>query len=348
MGNAVQGATASLKTWIESTGIGNLTTVAPGGIVDRAVAGLPMGAKYECLRRIVYPSAVVADLPKAAIGSDGAIITQDGCLALDTISQLFVAPHIHKIWTDQANETYIPGRIGVAMCRGNRNFSHVLADLLPRVWQIRRAGPEPEAWITPANPPEWLEDLLDMIGIRAPFRLSLNSGEQIRADRLLVGSGSGFAPMTAPWVLGALGELIGPPGSGKRRILVRRVEAPRRRWIQEEEAVEILAKWDIEPVIFERLSIAEQLQITRTANVIVGPHGAGLAHILCAGQNGLLLEVTDPKLSHVDFWGLAAIAGWQFARTAPSLAPFDAPEFDHAQDIDQPVESVVDIIRLWQ
>lgn len=344
---AVGGLVGDAPAWVAASRAGVVTTVAEGGVLDRAEAAPPAGPKHTCLRRVVYPPARVAELPgAAAVGDSGAVVTRDGCLVLDSIMRLFDSPHRHDVWTfDPDHDVHVGGRAGLALCHGSRNFSHALADLVARVWQIRSAGDEPEVWITPSDPPSWLEELLDELHIPAAVRVIAGPGRRITAERLVIATRSGFAPATAVWAREAVRDQFGIVDfPADLRLLVRRGHAARRRWNQEEASAAALRAHGVESVVMEELPLRRQFALASRAAVIVGAHGAGLSHVLVAPPGGILVEVAGPALDHVDYWGLSSICKWKYHRTSVCNAPFGAPDAALV-DIDQPVTAVTTAVE---
>lgn len=59
-------------------------------------------------------------------------------------------------------------------------------------------------------------------------------------------------------------------------IVISRREAIRRKTVNEDELLEALAPFGAEPVIMEKLTVPEQMDLMASARVVIGPHGAGM------------------------------------------------------------------------
>jgi capsular polysaccharide biosynthesis protein len=62
--------------------------------------------------------------------------------------------------------------------------------------------------------------------------------------------------------------------------------------VRDEQALlDILAEYEVEPIVVGELSVQEQLALFSSASVIVGVHGAGLTNLLFAPDDSMLIEI---------------------------------------------------------
>jgi hypothetical protein len=124
-----------------------------------------------------------------------------------------------------------------------------------------------------------------------------------------------------------------------RRLLVSRRDAAKRRIADESALRAALAHLDFEVIVPGTLSFAEQMAAFSSAEVIVGPHGAGLANALFMPRGSGMLE-----LHHVDFgrpWykRLAETVGLRYQGLACD------PDPTSPRDMLVPVEVAADHVR---
>jgi capsular polysaccharide biosynthesis protein len=238
----------------------------------------------------------------------------------------------------------VSGIVANVLHHGPRSFAHVLADALPRIWLVREAGIEPDAWLVPDETPEWLSQLLDIARIPTERRIPMKVGSVIRATQLVVPDRTGFALAAAPWASRALAELFGSVRSAEcsnERIWISRGNASRRRWLSESCACLELQRRGFLICSPEMFSVREQYSLIAGATVIAGPHGAGLVWCLAArSKRGLLFEVAGEDLVHNDYRAVACIKGWQYARSSYSAAPVAGGD-NFLVDINATPESVL-------
>lgn len=163
---------------------------------------------------------------RSGTGDRGTVTAPDGQLMASTCDALWWPLVSDAAWgleSEAVETTPVDGRAAVVTHRGCRNFAHALLDGMARVWLVRRSGVEPDVWITPADPPPWLDELLSRAGVTPGKRLPVHSRSRFIADELIVPTPSGFATRTAPWVRGAVQEVLGVTGAPG-------AEAPQRVW----------------------------------------------------------------------------------------------------------------------
>jgi capsular polysaccharide biosynthesis protein len=74
----------------------------------------------------------------------------------------------------------------------------------------------------------------------------------------------------------------------KERIYVSRASAPKRRILNEEELIRTLEPYEFKAVELGSMTLAQQAQLFRDAEFVIGPHGAGLTNILFSNSCGVL------------------------------------------------------------
>ena len=79
--------------------------------------------------------------------------------------------------------------------------------------------------------------------------------------------------------------------AGTRRIYASRADTPRRRIVNEGEILPILARHGFEIIAPGTLSFRDQAALFGSAEIVAGPHGAGLTNILFAPRDAKILEI---------------------------------------------------------
>jgi hypothetical protein len=70
----------------------------------------------------------------------------------------------------------------------------------------------------------------------------------------------------------------------KERLYISRQGAKHRRVLNEDALMQLLEKWGFHKVVLEDLPFREQVELFHRAEIIVGPHGAGLGTIFFSGN----------------------------------------------------------------
>lgn len=84
------------------------------------------------------------------------------------------------------------------------------------------------------------------------------------------------------------------PSPTRRRLYVSRAKAVFRRVVDESRLVERLRSQGFECLCLEDLTPDEQIGAFRSAGIVAGPHGAGLAHVLFCRPGTTLIELRNP------------------------------------------------------
>jgi len=90
--------------------------------------------------------------------------------------------------------------------------------------------------------------------------------------------------------------------SRPRRLYVTRQFATMRRILNEDELVAALRSCGFEPIVLEKLSLAEQYHCFATAEAVVAPHGAGLTNLLHAPSGCKVVELFPAEPSFHYRW----------------------------------------------
>jgi hypothetical protein len=206
---------------------------------------------------------------------------------------------------------------------GSNDFFHSLVNTLPSLrWyeELKLECPIllPRFWPNiRANLLEAVEIVLVALGIP---KNRLISNEDAASSRWCWGILPNQGDVSDNTV-GFLRRVLGPAARGRSvgpRIYISRQSAKRRRIINEDAIIEVVKRYGYRPVELERLAVPEQVGVFRGARSIVGPHGAGLAHVMFAESGATVVEIF-PKGSE-NFRKLSAICGHQFTRI-PAVCP---------------------------
>jgi capsular polysaccharide biosynthesis protein len=91
------------------------------------------------------------------------------------------------------------------------------------------------------------------------------------------------------------------PAKQPLRLFISRAKAGRRRILNEDAVMELLAPLGFQAICLEDLSIPETAQMIARASHIIAPHGAGLANLVFARAGTRVLELFNAHLSR-EYW----------------------------------------------
>lgn len=202
------------------------------------------------------------------------------------------------------------GTFGVISTGRMANYYHWLNDCLPRLWLLDQ---QPECrfrLVIPETTCPFHIESLSLLGFGAD-RLVRFGNDHWQVERLLVPSLVNQASQTNPtatrWLRDRILLATGAASSKcVRRLYISRRLATKRRLTNEGEIVELLKSRGFEEVASENLSFAEQVRLFSEAEVVVGPHGAGLTNVMFMPAGGSLVELLDHRRVKSCYFSLAS------------------------------------------
>jgi capsular polysaccharide biosynthesis protein len=119
----------------------------------------------------------------------------------------------------------------------------------------------------------------------------------------------------SPWKAATLRKLFGVEGRarGRKRIYVARGAALRRRVLNEAAVEKLLAGHGFVSVNPGALSISEQVALFADAEIVAGPHGAGLTNAVFMAPGGAVIELTHHQRVVWTYHEVAGAAGHAYA-----------------------------------
>ena len=218
--------------------------------------------------------------------------------------------------------------LNLGTCWAAINYGHFLLDALPRLEFFRRAGfslDQIDHLIIPRFQGPSAAKILERLGFPTAKLLRPERGVQYEFDVLYQpsypGSSAYYRPMMAEFYRGP--EFGASTAKPYRRLYVPR-RGGTRQISNEPEIATVLAAHGFETVDFR--AISDDCAYFREAEVVIGPHGAGLANVVFCQPGATLIELL-PHNHLFPFYYSAACAGSLKYWTL--LGRADGPEYTH-------------------
>lgn len=246
--------------------------------------------------------------PARIAGSDGAVISPDNELIADVSGVKFQSGDILDPLSTgclkPAIRTQLP--VALATCWRSDNYYHWLIDGLAR---LRLIEPyiTPETRIYAPQRKHFQRQSLACLGYPADRILTAKYATHVQSQSVLVAASS--TQNSCQEAIDFLNRRFTHSLSRKRseRIFLSRRKRGIRALLNENEVLDRLKPLGFRRVLLEDLAFADQVELFHSAEVVVAPHGAGLANLAFCQAGASVLEITTPYrvYGYHCFWEIA-------------------------------------------
>ncbi len=180
------------------------------------------------------------------------------------------------------------------------NYYHWLIDLLPRFLLVKAAAGGFDSFahfLINGSHASYESASLNALGVPLRKVSYVNSRQRFRITSAMIPSMDHDSKTIAPWKIRVLQEwrdvlLSDRPYSGSRRLYVSRNHAAVRRLLNEKKLEPLLRAAGFTLVDLESHPWLEQVRLFANAEVILAPHGAGLANIAFCKPGTVITEIS--------------------------------------------------------
>lgn len=267
------------------------------------------------------------------------VLSQDNHIIKDSIWRDF---HLEKIrelygWTLPPITRRVD-RVAVLGALWGKSYYHWLIDVLPRLYILEKYEMEAEIpLLLPSDLAKWQREALDLLGISLDRIMEFDGGhweiEHMLFPSFLVRTGNS-RPLMVSWLRDRFLKRIKDQTEETiwTRLYVSRRDANKRRVINESELVYFLKKRGFAVICPAELSFAEQIRAFSRAEIIVGPHGAGLSNMVFARPGSIIIELFPPNYVNGCYWALAESCGHKYAFLIGEKVLHDSNDFEVSLD----------------
>jgi capsular polysaccharide biosynthesis protein len=266
----------------------------------------------------LVPPVFLAGLRNASILSKGVMIrSHDNFLFSEPFHDLqHVSASGRRPLLVPPVNLYLPGEYIHFGALWGTEYYHWILDILPRLSVVGRfdrlrglpliVSPD----ITQAQ-----RESLAMLGIGRDSIIEFH-GDHWQVEHLyfpsLPGACGNPTSVSARWIRERFSS---PLASSRRRLYVSRRDAMSRRIVNERDLVKELAPYGFEAVTLTGIPFVDQVRLFSGAEMIVGPHGAGLTNTVFAQPGATIIEVFSPSYINGCYWALANVCGHRYGFT---------------------------------
>lgn len=233
----------------------------------------------------------------------------------------------------------LSGDIFSLLCLWGSEYYHWLHDVLPRLEMALPFLPSGTRFLIQENPRPYQLDCLQAYGITSDMLIPQPVTIDSEVERLWFATPAGHTGLGSTTALNKVAERLksffctDSATNAPKSIYVSRRKATCRRIINEDELELLLQTYGFTVINSEDLKFAEQVKTFSQAQIILGPHGAGLVNLIFAPENSTICEITPASVPC--YLILAKQLGKRFHRI-----PADSIETDNRHDMHVDVENV--------
>lgn len=239
----------------------------------------------------------------------------------------------------------VPGRFATVASRSGRNYYHWFSECLTRLCLWDEIPDLP--FVFPAPLTSWQRESLRLAGLADERVIEMEPG-CYHFDELVFPTFPGTVGHLSPGVLAATRRRMAGEGSirPEKRLYVSRRNAAHRRILNEDDLVSGLEVEGFTCVQGDSMTLAEQIELFRDAEEVVGAHGAGLSNLLFAPSGTRVVEALDPEHLVSCYYLMAASLGQSYSCvTAENVSVSrNEPVAKGYSDLIIPVQPFLDLI----
>jgi capsular polysaccharide biosynthesis protein len=249
----------------------------------------------------------------------GVVLTPDHKLVADVSPPMAGHPATHPILLELSMPRAIKlnSRIAIVTSGAHQRYFHWLFDILPRFDLIRRSKIHVDYYVVNNELP-FQKESMKILEIPTAKIINPKRDTHIEAQDLIVPSLPAKLGMMTPRSCEFLRATFLPSTHGsaiaKRLIYITRKNALTRRVLNESELLARMSRFDVEAIELEGMSMTQQAELFASAQLIIAPHGAGIANAVFCPKDSKLIEFMPDTYNNPCFELLAAIQSLRYVR----------------------------------
>ncbi|MDX6501679.1 MAG: hypothetical protein QOG23_4939 [Blastocatellia bacterium] len=300
-GNRISGAASPAPTYRsfgEPMRIPRLSPAPPG------VDGIHPNLQHEYLE---FRAPFLASIPSARVlGPDGCVITPDQGILRESLwsSGLFQQNRIYRSLRLPTPQ-FLSGSYYTIASPYSAGYYHWIVEVLPRLFAHESVANDCPRLVVNSPLNRWQLESLELLGF--PYQNLVELGtDYLQLEKLYFPPYIGINPYCLDWLRERLLATVTPEPLPQRVYITRRLAA-KRRLVNEDQIESLLHEHGFIIAELETLSFAEQVRLFAQAEIVVGPHGAGLTNMVWAPRDCKIMEIQHPDYINVMYYMLAEV-----------------------------------------
>src|SRR5262245_9398962 len=290
---------------------------------DPQQGALPDYPEFRNVRWTVVPESKLFYIPGARIlGLEGAVISSDNRVFREfTFPPLGVSGWLHHSCFKRRRIPVIKelnGWYATVTYPTSKAYFHWMMDSLPRMRLLTQYMGLLDGLMVPEGHTAFHEQSLEALGIPRAKLIPLGPDSHYRVRHLFVPKY--FAWYNPPdwlhqWFKQAFlaNAELPAPAQSRKRIYISRADAGHRRVTNEPEVIAFLQSLDFEIFTLANMPFLDQARLFFEADLVVAPHGAGLANLVFCRPGARIVEIFTPTWMPPCFYTLARAGGLKYS-----------------------------------
>ncbi len=259
------------------------------------------------------PEVFSFELPQGRVFHDGYVMLPSGQLLAETLyrpidrTQSPLKPLVGLPGLPPVR--HFSGRLAVLASPMCSRYYHWLLETVPRIKFLKSMSPD-RYYVSGKS--AFIKESLELLGIDSRQILPPRKYAHWSADTLLGVTPLADAGTVTQEDVTFLRSLVGSKHNTNncpRRIYISRNDARYRRVLNERDLLPLLDRYRIQRVRLSQLSFSNQLDLFASAEVVIAPHGAGLANLVFAPPGCKVIEFMPKDPVNGCFWALSEACG---------------------------------------
>lgn len=313
-----------VRAWVEATGQAEIVKVYWNthqrsrplpSVTDGPVPSVfAENQTYPIYDRALYR------IPRVRIrGKSGILTLPDGSVSHQnawSLDQITGSPDYSTRWRGPVVSK--PGNYCTLIFYWGLGYYHWYNDVLSTLFENLELLPADTRFIIPADAASYHLEALDLLGIGPDRRVAFDGSEVWILENLWFQPPAAHPDDQTPGAMSWLGRTLSaavPVEATEKplRLYVSRRLARTRGITNEEELLPALHQHGFTVIATENLSLREQVRLFRNAEVIAGPHGAGMTNMIFSPAGASVLELFSADNIRRCYWTLSHELGHSYS-----------------------------------
>ncbi|WP_322923962.1 glycosyltransferase family 61 protein [Paenibacillus campi] len=299
------------------------------------------------------------------VGKNGSILTAENKVIREFSTYTTLALNVwdaQRIKIDVIENKYVANldhTIAVTTTQwGGINYYHWMMEELPRFYLLSAYEGDIDYYISNYTLRPFQKQTLEYLGIPLHSIIRSSDAYAVQASRLVVPYSPAYdSGYVLQWVCDFLNRLFAPmlhidEQKYYKYIYIARGNAPNRKVNNEAEVIQYLMGVHFKIIYMEQYSVQEQANIFYNAEVIIAPHGAGLANLVFCRQETKVLEIFQPMYAPIMFRNICENQGLMYHCAVGKRTDFDYMEqmdvYANEKNIHINMEDILAFVSLYR